>query len=133
MSARKKVKKARAAVRVKRRAPGQAIDATLARVERELPPNLARGVHQLRARLHGFEKQLVRARSESERRWLKQQQQVRAELVRLLQRLERAVAPSGRKPARKKAAAKAPGLPKGPGAAAPASVPAPSRPLPPAP
>ncbi len=131
MPARKTARKAKAAGGAKRRAPREAIDATLASLERELPPNFARAVAQLRARLRGLEKQLDRARSESERRWVKQQRQVRGELVRLLQRLERAVAPSGRKPARAKPAAKAAAKPASPAKPKVPAVPAPSNPLPP--
>jgi hypothetical protein len=57
----------------------------------------------MRANLRVFQKQLERARLDRDTRWRKVQSQMRRDLVRLLQRLEKALAPSAAAGARARA------------------------------
>lgn len=98
---------------------GRVVDDALARLERELPRNLATVVAQVRRRLGELEKQLDRARSElekaraqGERRLARIENQLRSEAVKQMKRLEKAVAPkkktrrkTKRKTARRKTSA----------------------------
>ncbi len=62
-------------------------------LERRLPRNLQTAVRDMRANLRVVQKQLERARLDRDARWRKIQTQMRRDLVRLLQRLEKALAP----------------------------------------
>ncbi len=83
----------------------EALAETLDRLERDLPPNFARALQQIRRRLVEFEKQIEKGRADRERRWNRAETQLRRDLARLIGRLEKAVEP---RPAvrKKKAAAK---------------------------
>jgi hypothetical protein len=79
---------------------------TLDRLEDELPPNLGKLVKQVRRGLVDLEKQVDKTRKESEKRWERQQTQVRRDIAAMLRRLERAVEPP-KKRARKSTPRKA--------------------------
>ncbi len=104
--------------------------ATLTRLEHELPPTLREYAKQVRRRLDQLEKQIEKAQVQARRRaarllreashelgklhvggeagWRRQAASYRRELVALLRRLEKGVAPPApRKPARKTAVRKA--------------------------
>ena len=68
----------------------------LDRIEKELPPNLRKVTRQLRKGLIDLEKQVEKTRRDSERRWERQQTQVRREIASLLRKLEKAVEPKKR-------------------------------------
>ena len=78
----------------------QALD----RIEKELPSNLGKYVHQVRKGLDDLEKQIEKTRKEGEDRWERQQNQVRRDIAAMLRRLEKAVAPPKKRAPRKKAA-----------------------------
>ena len=67
----------------------------LSDLERRLPSNLRSAVRDMRGNLRVFQKQLERARLGRDARWRKIQNQMRRDVVRLLQRLEKALAPAG--------------------------------------
>ena len=77
----------------------------LSDLERRLPPNLRSAVRDMRANLRVLQQQLERARLDRDARWRKIQTQMRRDMVRLLQRLEKALAPSGGGGARARASA----------------------------
>ena len=77
--------------------------AALSDLERRLPPNLRSAVRDMRANLRVFQQQLERARLDRDARWRKIQSQMRRDLARLLQRLEKALAPTGGGRARSRA------------------------------
>ena len=72
-------------------------------LERRLPPNVRSAVRDMRANLRVLQRQLERARLDRDARWSKIQNQMRRDIVRLLQRLEKALAPSGGGSARARA------------------------------
>jgi hypothetical protein len=72
----------------------------LSDIERRLPRNLQNAVRDMRTNLRTFQKQLERARLDRDARWRKVQNQMRRDVVRLLQRLEKALSPSGAPAAR---------------------------------
>ncbi len=83
----------------KKTSPREAIHDTLNRLEKELPPNLSGMVRQMRRSMLDLEKQIDKTRKDSERRWERQQIQLRRDLASMLRRLEKAVAPTpNRKP-----------------------------------
>jgi hypothetical protein len=67
-------------------------------LEKSLPPNLRSAVRDVRANLRVLQKQLERARLDRDARWRKIQTQMRRDLVKLLQRIENALAPKGGAP-----------------------------------
>jgi hypothetical protein len=62
-------------------------------LERRLPSNLRSAVRDVRSNLRAFQQQLERQRKERDARWRRIETQMRRDMVRLLQRLEKAVAP----------------------------------------
>jgi hypothetical protein len=64
-------------------------------LEKRMPPNVRSAVRDMRANLRTLQRQLERARLDRDARWRKIQNQMRRDLVRLLQRLEKALAPKG--------------------------------------
>ncbi len=85
----------------KKTSPREAIHDTLNRLEKELPPNLSRIMRQMRRSMLDLEKQIDKTRKDSERRWERQQIQVRRDLAAMLRRLEKAVAPTANRKPRK--------------------------------
>jgi hypothetical protein len=83
MSARKKV------------TASKRIQAGLRDLEKRMPRNMQTAMREARANLRKFQQQLERARKGRDARWRKVQTQMRRDVVRLLQRLEKAVAPGG--------------------------------------
>ena len=61
--------------------------------EKRLPRTVQNAVRDVRANLRVLQKQLERARVDRDARWRKLQTQMRRDIVRLLQRLEKAVSP----------------------------------------
>ncbi len=96
MAARKKIKKKTG----RRSSSREALAETLDRLERDLPPNFARALQQIRRSLVQLEKQIDKGRADGERRWNRAETQLRRDLARLIGRLEKAVEP--RPAARKK-------------------------------
>ena len=78
----------------------EALAETLDRLQRDLPPNLARALQQIRRNLLELETQIEKARADRESRWSRAEVQLRGDLARLIRRLEKAVEP--RPTARKK-------------------------------
>ena len=64
-------------------------------LEKRMPRNMQNAMREARANLRKFQQQLERARKHRDARWRKVQTQMRRDVVRLLQRLEKAVAPGG--------------------------------------
>jgi len=87
----------------KKKSASNRFQAGLRDLERRLPRNLQSAVRDMRANLRVFQKQLERARLDRDTRWRKVQSQMRGDLVRLLQRLEKALAPSAAAGARARA------------------------------
>jgi hypothetical protein len=79
----------------KKTSTSKRFSAALSDLERRLPPNLKSAVRDMRANLRVLQQQLERARVDRDARWRKIQTQMRRDMVRLLQRLEKALAPSG--------------------------------------
>ncbi len=71
------------------------IQAGLRDLEKRMPRNMQSAMNEARANLRKFQHQLERARKNRDARWQKVQTQMRRDVVRLLQRLEKAVAPGG--------------------------------------
>jgi hypothetical protein len=94
MTARKTTGARRSARNASRRARN-AFEEGLRDLERRLPSNLRSTVRDLRENLKAFQHQMERGRVEREARWHRMQIQLRRDMVRLLQRLEKAVAPRG--------------------------------------
>ena len=74
--------------------------AALNDLEKRLPRNVRSATRDMRANLRALQQQLERARLDRDARWSKIQNQMRRDLVRLLQRLEKALAPKGAAAAR---------------------------------
>lgn len=96
MTARKKVSATKRIQNARKRAR-DAVEVGLNDLERRLPSNLRSTVRDMRANLRAFQRQLERGRQEREARWRRMQTQMRRDMVRLLQRLERALAPSAQR------------------------------------
>jgi hypothetical protein len=96
MSARKKVG-ARKRIENARKRARDAVEVGMRDLERRLPSNLRSAVRDLRANMRAFQRQLERARQDREARWRRMQTQMRRDMVRLLQRIEKAVAPSAQR------------------------------------
>jgi hypothetical protein len=88
-SARKRIQKAGA------RARG-AFEEGLNDLERRMPSNLRSTVRQMGKNLRAFQEQIDKNRKDREARWRSFQTQMRRDMVRLLQRLEKALSPAGR-------------------------------------
>ena len=84
----------------KKASTSKRFQAGLRDLERRLPRNLRSAVRDMRANLSVLQKQLERARLDRDARWRRIQNQMRRDMVRLLQRLEKALAPSGAAAAR---------------------------------
>ena len=93
MSARKKLSATKRIQNAGKRAR-DAVEVGLNDLERRLPSNLRSTVRDMRANLRAFQRQLERGRQEREARWRRVQSQMRRDVVRLLQRLEKALTPS---------------------------------------
>src|SRR5262245_54927021 len=96
MTARKKVSARKRIQNAQRRARG-AVEEGLSDLERRLPTNLRSTVREMGTNLRAFQRQLERNRKERETRWRRMQAQMRRDMVRLLQRLEKALAPDGQR------------------------------------
>jgi hypothetical protein len=99
MTARKKVSARKRIENAQKRARG-AVEEGFADLERRLPSNLRSAVREMRANMRAFQKQLERSRQDREARWRRMQTQMRRDAVRLLQRLEKALAPSAQRASR---------------------------------
>ena len=88
------------AARRKKASASKRFSTALGDLERRLPRNLRSAARDMRANLRVFQRQLERARLDRDARWSKIQTQMRRDLVRLLQRLEKALAPKGAAAAR---------------------------------
>ena len=102
MTARKKTARSRARSASQR--ARNAFEEGLRDLERRMPSNLRSTVRDLRENLRAFQHQMERGRQEREVRWRRLQTQVRRDVARLLQRLEKAVAPAANAPARSRRA-----------------------------
>ncbi len=104
MSARTKVSAPRTIRRAGQRAR-DAFEVGLRDLEQRLPRNLRATVREMRENLRVFQDQLDRARQNRDARWRRIETQVRRDLVRLLQRLEKVIAPraASARPARARA------------------------------
>jgi hypothetical protein len=71
------------------------LQAGLRDLEKRMPRNMQTAMREARANLRKFQQQLERARKDRDARWRKVQTQMRRDVVRLLRRLEKAVAPGG--------------------------------------
>jgi hypothetical protein len=98
MTARKKVS-ARKRIQNAQKRARDAVEEGFSDLERRLPSNLRSAVRDMRANLRAFQQQLERARKDREARWRRMQTQMRRDMVRLLQRLEKALAPSAQRTA----------------------------------
>jgi predicted phage gp36 major capsid-like protein len=87
----------------KKSSASKRFSAGLRDLEKRMPPNLRSAVRDMRGNLRVLQQQLERARLDRDARWRKIQNKMRRDLVRLLQRLEKALAPSGGKGARARA------------------------------
>jgi hypothetical protein len=96
MTARKKVSATKRIQNARKRAR-DAVEEGFADLERRLPSNLRSAVRDIRANLRAFQQQLERGRKDREARWRRMQTQMRRDMVRLLQRLEKALAPSAQR------------------------------------
>ena len=96
MTARKKVS-ARKRIQNAQKRARDAVEEGFSDLERRLPSNLRSAVRDMRANLRAFQQQLERARKDCEARWRRMQTQMRRDMVRLLQRLEKALAPSAQR------------------------------------
>jgi predicted phage gp36 major capsid-like protein len=74
------------------------IQAGLRDLEKRMPRNMQSAMNEARANLRKFQRQLERVRKDRDARWRKVQSQMRRDVVRLLQRLEKAVAGGGGAP-----------------------------------
>ena len=79
----------------KKKSASNRFQAGLRDLERRLPRNLQSAVRDMRANLRAFQKQLERTRQERDARWRRIQTRMRRDMVRLLQRLEKSLAPKG--------------------------------------
>ena len=98
MTARKKVS-ARKRIQNAQKRARDAVEEGFSDLERRLPSNLRSAVRDMRANLRAFQQQLERARKDREARWRRMQTQMRRDMVRLLQRLEKALAPTAQRTA----------------------------------
>jgi hypothetical protein len=96
MTARKKVS-ARKRIQNAQKRARDAVEEGFSDLERRLPSNLRSAVRDMRANLRAFQQQLERTRKDREARWRRMQNQMRRDMVRLLQRLEKALAPSAQR------------------------------------
>jgi predicted phage tail protein len=96
MAARKKISARKRIQNASKRAR-DAIEVGMNDLEKRLPRNLRSAVREMRENLRMFQQQLERARKERDERWRRMQIQMRRDMVRLLQRLEKAVAPAGQR------------------------------------
>ena len=84
----------------KKASTSKRFQAGLRDLERRLPKNVQSAVRDVRANLKVLQRQLERARVDRDARWRKIQGQMRRDIVRLLQRIEKALSPSGASGAR---------------------------------
>ncbi|HKA15338.1 MAG TPA: hypothetical protein VKH41_10010 [Myxococcota bacterium] len=98
MSARKRIQSAGKRAR-------DAVEVGWNDLERRLPGNLRSTVREMRQNLRVFQQQLERGRKEREARWRKMQAQMRRDMVRVLQRLEKALSPGASGASRARASA----------------------------
>ncbi|TMA35966.1 MAG: DUF4175 domain-containing protein [Deltaproteobacteria bacterium] len=94
MTARKKVS-ATKRIRAAQKRARDAVEEGFADLERRMPSNMRTAVREMGKNLRAFQQQIEKNRKDREARWRKFQTQMRRDMVRLLQRLEKALAPSG--------------------------------------
>jgi hypothetical protein len=94
MAARKKAS-ARKRIEDAQKRARSAIEGGMRDFERRLPPNMKSAVRDLRSNLKVLQQQLERARKDRDARWRALERRIRRDIVRLLQRLEKALAPKG--------------------------------------
>jgi hypothetical protein len=92
MTARKKVS-ARKRIEDAQKRARNAIEGGMRDFERRLSPSMKSAVKDLRANLKVLQRQLERARKDRDARWRALDTRIRRDVVRLLQRLEKALAP----------------------------------------
>src|SRR5262245_13061118 len=93
MTARKKVS-ATKRIRAAQKRARDAVEEGFNDLERRMPSNMRSAVREMGKNLRGFQQQIEKNRKDREARWRRFQTQMRRDGVRLLQRLERALAPS---------------------------------------
>jgi hypothetical protein len=91
------------AARKKSSSASKRIQSGIRDLEKRLPRNVQSAVRDVRANLRVLQKQLERARVDRDARWRKLQNQMRRDVVRLLQRLEKALSPGAAGAARARA------------------------------
>jgi uncharacterized protein YjcR len=94
MPARKKVS-ATKRIRAAQKRARDAVEEGFADLERRMPSNMRSAVREMGRNLRAFQQQIEKNRKEREARWRRFQTQMRRDMVRLLQRLEKALAPDG--------------------------------------
>jgi len=94
MTARKKVSASRR-IRAAQKRARDAVEEGFTDLERRMPSNMRSAVREMGKNLRAFQQQIDKNRKDREARWRRFQTQMRRDMVRLLQRLEKAVAPSG--------------------------------------
>ena len=94
MTARKKVSASKRIRDAQKRAR-DAVEEGFADLERRMPSNMRSAVREMGKNLRAFQQQIEKNRKDREARWRRFQTQMRRDMVRLLQRLEKALAPSG--------------------------------------
>ena len=99
MTARKKVSARKRIQDAQKRARG-AVEEGFADLERRMPSNMRSAVREMGKNLRAFQQQLEKNRNDREARWRRFQTQMRRDMVRLLQRVEKAVAPSAQRASR---------------------------------
>ncbi|SRR5258706_16128634 len=93
MTARKKKVSARKTIEVAQKRARNAIEGGMRDFQRRFPPNMKSAARDLRSNLKALQRQLERARKDRDARWRALDTRIRRDIVRLLQRLEKALAP----------------------------------------
>ena len=93
MTARKNVSASKRIRNAQKRAR-DAVEEGFADLERRMPSNMRSAVREMGRNLRSFQQQLDKNRKDREARWRRFQTQMRRDMVRLLQRLEKALAPN---------------------------------------
>jgi uncharacterized protein YjcR len=104
MTARKKVN-ARKRIQDAQKRARDAVEEGFADLERRMPSNMRSAVREMGRNLRAFQQQLEKNRKDREARWQRFQTQMRRDMVRLLQRVEKAVAPSAPRASRTRTSA----------------------------
>jgi uncharacterized protein YjcR len=93
MPARKKVS-ATKRIRDAQKRARDAVEEGFADLERRMPSNMRSAVREMGRNLRAFQQQIEKNRKDREARWRRFQTQMRRDMVRLLQRVEKALAPT---------------------------------------